>query len=367
MGSVFMAQFAKDRRNPLLVLLFIALSIGATLLFGGGFQRASTVAIFSDEPGGEAIVAGWAERLNGRSAPFRFQTMDGETARERVGEGRLDVAVRLMADDYRLIAASDSPMIQLVDQHVRSVFVRELHIRALSSSGDADALRAEVDAWMDQPLFRIIRQGTDGEERRGYNMGVQLLFAFTLLLAMFTAGFKLNGIANDKVSGIWDRLILSPVRKTGMYAGYLAYSFCATLLQIVIVLLICQYGIGYDLGPSFGLLIVISAVFSFSMVSMATLIAGFMAKPEQFYALYPSFISLVPLVSGAYMMPGSMGHPVFRFIADLFPMSHAMDAFMLVANDYAGMPDIALPLSIMLLIGVIYMGVGVQLVERRSV
>lgn len=366
MRSIFMAQFAKDRRNPLLILLFIGLSIVATLLFSGGGQSPASVPIFSEESDAKKVEARWEKLLNHQGAPFRYNIVDGDLAREQVREGRSNVAVKLVGNDYRLIAVSDSPTIQQVDQHVRKVFTQEMRIQAVAGARKAEELRNAVNENMKNPPFRLTKQGTDGKAVSDYDMGIQLMFAFTFLVAMFTIGFKVNGVTNDKVSGIWDRLILSPVRKTGMYLGYISYSFCIAFFQIMVGLLIFKYILKYDLGNQFGLIVLIVAVFTFSMISLAMLITGFISKPEQFYAIYPSVIPLIPLISGAYMMPGTMDLPVLKFFADLFPLSHALDALMDVVNNDAVLGDIALPVSLMLLIGVVYMGIGINLAERRA-
>lgn len=366
MRTVFMAQWAKDRRNPLLILLFIVLSVAASLLFTSGSQGPTSIAIFSEEGNAEEIVAKWEEVLNQQGAYYHFKVVDAERAREHVRSGQSDVAVRLMLEDYRIVAANDSPTIQRVEQYVHKVFTQELHIQAHAGSDKSQELREELNAYKLNPPFQLAKQELDGSEVANYNMGTQLLFAFTLLIVMFTIGFKVNGVTNDKVSGIWNRLILSPITKTSMYLGYITYSFCISFFQIVVVLVLFKYVLKYDLGNQFGLVIGITAVFIFSMISLAMLITGFITKPEQFYAIYPSFIPLIPLISGSYMMPGTMDHPVLTFIADLFPMSHAMEAIMDVVNYDAGLMDIVLPVSLMLLIGVVYMGIGINLVERRK-
>lgn len=369
MRSVFMAQLAKDRRNPLLILLFIGLSVIATLMFSGGFHNPTTVAIYSEEDNAKAIEAKWERLLNRQDSPFKYKVVDRELAREQVLAGRSHVAVKLMDLDYRLIAVSDAPTIQQVDQHVRKVIMQEMQIQAVTANQEAEKtaeLRNVIQKYMENPPFQLMKQGTEGKEFSEYNMGLQLMFAFTFLTAMFTVGFKVNGVTSDKVSGIWDRLILSPVRKSGMYLGYLLYSFCITFVQIMAVLLIFKFVLKYDLGNQFGLIIGIVAIFTFSIVSLAMLVTGFVSKPEQFYSIYPSVIPLIPLISGAYMMPGTMDLPVLNFVADLFPLSHAMDALMSVVNYDAGLGDIALSVSLMLLIGVVYMGIGINMVERRT-
>ncbi|WP_431801454.1 ABC transporter permease [Halobacillus andaensis] len=207
---------------------------------------------------------------------------------------------------------------------------------------------------------------TTGDELSSYDMATQLMFAFTLLVAMFIIGFRVNNIMKDKVYGLWDRMILSPVSKTGMYAAYISYACFIGFVQTLSVILIFKYVLNYDIGERLDLLIIIIAFFTFSMVSVATLLTGIIKKPEQFYAVYPSVIPIIPLISGAYMMPGTINNRVLVFIGDLFPLSHAMDAILSVVIHDGTWSDIAQPLILMTLIGVIAMGIGINLVERRS-
>ncbi|WP_370222306.1 ABC transporter permease, partial [Cytobacillus sp.] len=112
------------------------------------------------------------------------------------------------------------------------------------------------------------------------------------------------------------------------------------------------------------LILTIAAVFTFSSVSLAMLVAGFTKTPEKFNMVYPSVIPIIPIISGVYVPPGVMDNPVFTFIADLFPMGYALEAMMDAALFGAGWSEIMLPVSLMLLISVIYMGIGINLGER---
>lgn len=366
MRSVFMAQLAKERRNPLLIIAFIILSIVATIIFAGGIEKPVSVAIFSEETNAAEIEEKWGKLLNQADANFDFKIMDPEQARERVSAGQSDVAIKLMAQDYRLIVASSLPTIQQVDQVVRKVFTEEIQLAALQDAEETTEFRQLVSDYMANPPFQLEKQAADGNKMLDYDIGTQLMFAFTLFVAMFTIGIKVNGVTTDKASGIWDRLIISPVSKTNVYLGYISYSFCIAFFQVVVTLLLFKYALNFDIGDQFWLIVLIAALFVFSVISLAMIITGFISKPEQFYAIYPSFIPIIPLISGAYMPPGMIDNRILSIVADLFPMSHAMDAMMNVVNHGAGITDLAFPLSIMLLIAVVYMGIGINLVERKG-
>ncbi|PAF35678.1 multidrug ABC transporter permease [Terribacillus saccharophilus] len=364
MKNVLWVQFSKDKRNPLLVLLLIAGSIVAAILFGGGIQSATTVGIFSEEADAAEIEDKWEALLNTDDS-FTFEIVEPEEAREDIKKGNIDVAVKVMEDDYRLLVSKNMPTVSSVERHVDKAFQQEAQISAVESQVGED-VRDEMESYLEDAPFQLEAQGLDSEQIPTYNIRTQLLFSFTFLISMFILGFKVNNVTQDKVAGIWDRMILSPMKKTGMYSGYLLYSFLITMLQIVIVLIVFKYVLRYDVGDSLWLIILIAACFTFGMISIAMLITGFVRTPEQFYAIYPSVIPLIPLVSGAYMMPGTITNSVLLFIADLFPLAHAMEAIMSVVFYGAGLQDVMMSLLYMLLIGVVAMGLGINLVERRS-
>ncbi|PAV27958.1 multidrug ABC transporter permease [Virgibacillus profundi] len=365
MFPVFKAQLRKDIRKPLTVILFIVASIVASLIFGGSTeQEETTVAIFSSGSDAKEIEEKWEGLLNDIES-VNFVITDEEKAREDVVEGRRDVAIHVMENDYRLVTSSHMPQVQMIEQQVHEVFTKEAQLTAAAGNQSTEQFRDEMEDYMNNPPFQVQTLSLQNENLLKHDMGLQLLFGFTLFAAMFIIGFKVNGITADKVSGIWDRMILSSVSKTSMYSGHLIYSFCIGFFQMFIVLLVFQYLIGYDLG-NFSMILSIAAVYTLSMVSLAMLLTGILRTPEQFNMVFSSVIPMIPIVSGIYMPPGTISNSILLFIADLFPLTHGVEAMIEVALYDASWNDIALPIALMLLIGVVCMGVGVNMVERRK-
>lgn len=366
MLPVFKAQMKKDIRSPWTVILMIIGSILLTFIFTGTNQQTQmTVPIFSSDPNSSEVEEKWESLLN-NNQDYEFVITDKEEAQTDVQEENSQAAIQLFESDYQVIASSDTRAVQLLEDYVHTVYTQEAQLRAASGSENVDHVRAQVDAYLEDAPLQMQIASIEGGEVPEHNMLLQLLFGFTLFMAMFTIGFKVNGVTSDKVSGVWDRMILSPVSKTGMYAGHLFYSFFIGFIQILIVLLIFNYVLDYDLGYHFGMIITVAGVFTLSMVSVAMLFTGFTKTPEHFNMIYPSVIPIIPIISGVYMPPGLISNPVLLFIADLFPLTHAMEALMDIAHHDAGWREITLPLVLMLLIGVIGMGVGVNLVERKK-
>jgi ABC-2 type transport system permease protein len=365
MFSVFKAQWMKDKRNPITIILFIVLSIFSSIIIGNNLQNdKKVVGIFSTEANASEVEEKWESLLN-KSEAFKFVITNEETALKDVAKGEIDVAIKLLDNDYRVIAVSEMPTVQFIEQYVHTVFLEEAQIAAvLSTQGDTE-VRSEVKRYLEQPPLQLKTQSVDGKVVPNHNMATQLLFGFTLFLSMFTIGFKVNGVTVDKASGIWNRMILSPVSKFGMYSGHLLYSFCVGFFQILVVFLVFRYLTNFELGNHFSLLIFITAVYTFSTVSMAMLFTGVLKTPEQFNSIYLSIIPAIPILSGVYFPPGTISNSIILFIADLFPLTHAMDAMMSVALSDGGWNTIAFPTALMILIGVLCMGAGINMVERR--
>lgn len=366
MNPIFLAQWMKEKRSPILVLAFCGLSIIATLLFGMGTENKLKISVFS-APGIESkSLEVWLDLLN-ESDNFEFIKQAEQQARTDVSEGRIDAALQIMENDYRLVASIDNPNVQLVEQYVHSVFLDELQLRAAAEyAEDAAAFREEVHQYLETPPFSVQLQGVDGSELVSYNMSLQLLFAFTLFLVIFTIGYKINAITMEKVSGIWSRIVLSPVRKTEMYMGHLLYSSLIGFAQITVVFLLFRYIFKYDLGERFGMLLIVAALYTLTIVAFSMLLTGMLRTPEQFNMIFPSVIPIMPLLSGAYMPPGTITNNILLTLAELFPLKHALDAMVAISMYDADWSEIYLSMAKLLLIGVLCMGVGINLMERRK-
>ena len=129
MAPILLSQWMKEKRNPWMIIMFIGLSILATLMFGGKADSKIKIDIFTADGAVDESEAKWIEWLN-QNDTFEFRMEDEQTARKKVREGRADLAVKLVSDDYRIIAAMDNPYAQLADQHLRTVYEREPQLRA---------------------------------------------------------------------------------------------------------------------------------------------------------------------------------------------------------------------------------------------
>lgn len=368
MFSVMLSQWMKEKRSPYMLLLFIGMSVAAVLLFGMSKSGVVEVDVFADKGLSDEEIAPIVERLN-ENEMFAFRLLDEETARSKLREGLSSSAVRLMKEDFRIVMSVEDYNVGLLDRHVRIVLGEELALRKAEAEAGGDAaadLRDGVRRYMEQPPLTLELTSPDGGKVESYDMGLQLTYAFSLFIVMFTIGFKINAINSEKTSGIWSRMVLSPLTKSQMYLGHMAYSAIIGIVQVVVVLAIFRFGFGFAIGDRYGELLAVALLFVISIVAMAMLFTGITRTPEKFNMLYPSVIPVIPLISGAYMPPGTITSDILLGVAQIFPLSHAMEAFLGISMFDAGWSELFMPVAKLLLVTVVFMGIGINLVERNK-
>ena len=90
--------------------------------------------------------------------------------------------------------------------------------------------KEELDEVMETPIFEIEKSNFRGSDTIIYNSTFQSLFGFSLFFVIYTIAYNVLPILIEK-EGIWDRMILSPVKKWEMYVANFIYSFVTGYIQ----------------------------------------------------------------------------------------------------------------------------------------
>ncbi|MCM3715849.1 ABC transporter permease [Alkalihalobacillus oceani] len=365
MKSVFLLQWQRFKRAPVLVLFFFGLTL-LFVFFLAGFRSESelTVYTYGDETLTVEERDGWLEKLN-ESGALRFVWVEEEEARHAVATGMVSLALRLMKDDYRLLVATDEQTHYVVDSYVNQVFTEELRIRQLEASERAD-IRSEVERFLAEPVLTVSSTslaGADGvfldEER------LHVLFGMTLFFSIYTIMFSLMNVAEEKREGTWNRLIVSPLRKWQVYTGHLLYCFIIGILQIVAVFFIFYYLLDFELGNRFGTMLIVIGCYVFAIVALGMLLIGLVRTSQQLQAVIPITSTAIAMLGGAFWPIEIVTNEVMLLLAQAMPIFYAMEGLKGASLYQYGVGEIATPLSFLLLIGVICMGIGINLMERK--
>lgn len=366
MKSVFLLQWQRFRRAPVMVLSFLVLTIVfVAALAGNNPAERSAFLAYADESLSESEAEDWVASLN-RAEEFQFKLMSETEVRDAVSAGDATLAVRLMEADYRIVMAADDMSRFVLEAFLNRKYREELRLEQLEQQTAEGDIRSEIAAEMEEPALQVVTSTLEGIDEFKYDNQLQLLFGMTLFFSVYTIMFSLMKIVEEKKQGTWNRLILSPVGKWEIYLGHLAYSFTIGYLQIVMIFLLFQYVFNFDIGDRFGAILLIIACYTFAIVALSMLVMSLVSRPQQLQAVVPIIATGMAMIGGAFWPIELVSNQLLLAISKILPITYGLDALKGVAIYDRSWQELSEPISILLLFGVACMGIGINLMERRS-
>ncbi|RKL68159.1 multidrug ABC transporter permease [Salipaludibacillus neizhouensis] len=367
MKSIYLLQWQRFRREPVLVVSFFVLTIlFISVLAGFGTDNKMTVYTFSDASLSDSDRDYWLEKLN-ESNEFEFQTTEESQARQAVAEGEVSLALKLMKEDYLIFVAADEPGRYLVEGYIHQIYSEQLRLNEVENQLVGGEFHGEVERLLAEPSLTVVTSSLEGEHGSYESDGqLQVLFGMTLFFSIYTIMYSLGKIVEEKQWGTWNRLILSPLSKTQIYIGHLMYSFTIGFIQILLIFLFFQYVFHFDIGDRFGTILVIIGFYTFAIVALSMLLMGAVKTSQQFQTVVPLVATSIAMLGGAFWPIEVVSNPFMIALSKGMPIAYGLDALKGAAIYDRGVFDLVEPLSLMLLFGVICMGVGINLMERHK-
>ncbi|MEC2072615.1 ABC transporter permease [Alkalihalophilus marmarensis] len=368
MKSVFLLQWQRFRRSPMLVLSFFVLTI-IFVAFIAGFSSGDqklTVSTFADDTLTEEEKEAWITTLN-ESDAYEFVWVDEVAAKQSVSLGEESIALKLLPNDYRLVVATEDPSRFAIEAYLQKVYREELRLQQLDASFENKEIRSDVIEYMQEPALQVKTSALGGDQSSSNQFEqVHALVGMTLFFVIYTIIYSLMNVVDEKQLGTWDRLIISPVKKWQVYLGHLAFSFVIGYLQIILIFILFIFGFGFDLGDRIGTILFVIACYTFTIVAVGILLIGLSKSSQQLNAIIPIVASGMAMLGGAYWPIEAVTNDILLTLSKGMPILYGMEALKGAALYDRGIVALAEPISILLLIGVLCMGVGMNLMERRG-
>ncbi|WP_047979824.1 ABC transporter permease [Ornithinibacillus contaminans] len=372
MIAVLFSKIKQFIREPWTFIIFTGMSVLFAFIFGGSSMGTTTlpVPVYSDEDTMRTSAIG---KALGEEAAFEFNWMSEEEVNEQVSAGKAEVGVILHENDFQVIVGVDSPNVGLIRQTIQKVYLEDmrkdriLEASNTTSTEDKQAFLKDFDEAMGAPPFRLEAVSFRGEGSFVYDNSLHRLFGFSLFFVIYTIAYNVLSILLEKRDGIWDRIILSPVKKWEMYVGNLIYSFITGYIQVVIVFLIFRYVFGIDFYGRFLETLLLLIPYVFSIVSLAILITAIVKTVQQFNAVLPIISVSMAMIGGAYWPIEIVESDVLLALAKINPLTYGMEVLHGATVYGYSMNELLVPISILILSGVLMMGLGIHLMERRHI
>lgn len=358
MVNVFLLQWKRLIKQPLLVLMFIGLTL-LFVYFMGGAQINSTVKVpVYSETLTEAELTDWIARLNKDDA-IVFEPTDYETAKEDIRMNEIGFALELEENTYRILAGRQDEQLPAIEQQLNQILTEQFRLEEVRQEFPTSEIEVEDFITLSNTQF-----AETGSAQTQYQ--IQVLVGMTFYFSVYTILFLQITLVEEKRMGTWNRLIFSPISKIKLYLGHLSYYYLVGLAQILLSFYILTNLLGIDLGTNYLPMVAVTLAFLFAIVSLGILITALVPSPQSLQVVIPIIATAMAMLSGAFWPLDIVTNRFLLFIAELMPLKHGLHGLIDAILHEQSVGELVQPIGILLLMGVLFMGIGINLMERVS-
>ncbi len=353
----------------MLMIGMTVMSIVFALLLGATNYSNIKVPIYTDIENIEETGL-WKE-LN-KTEAFEFIQMNEDEAKKMVSEGDAEAAVKLEKESYTIVIVTETSNLHILESYLQTFYgdllmeEKIIEATAINSHIDSDAIIEELNEKEENPLFKIQAASFRSDDAMIIDNQLQTIFGFTLFFVIYTISYNVHNILQERTWGVWDRMILSPLKKWEMYAGNLVYSFLMGYFQVALIFIVFRYSVGVDFYGGFGKTLIVLIPYVFSIVALSLFLVSVVKSTQQFNAIISLISVCLSMLGGAYWPLEIVSSDFLLKVSDFVPIKHAMEGLKAATIYGAPMSELLYPISILTLMGVVLIGIGINLIERKS-
>ena len=183
-------------------------------------------------------------------------------------------------------------------------------------------------------------------------LGMNMMFS-----ALFGIGYV---IVRYRKNGVLKRLKATPVTALEFLGAQVISRLWLIMTVVVLVYVGTNYFIHFTMHGSYFTLLLVLAVGAISLISLSLIVAARVRNEELASGLLNMLSWPMMFLSGVWFSNEGL-HPLLQKLAQVFPLTHAIDAARGVMIDGAGVAAIAPQLVILVAMSAVYMALGALL------
>lgn len=360
MIGILIAKLQYLYRRPWTFIMMTVMSIIFALLLGSiDVSKVSVPAYAADEQLQQSAIIQSFEEETDFQMDWQANKADVD---DKVKNMKAAFGIEIMEDYFTLVVGIDSPTVHIVEQTLSRIYKQAAQSVQLEAMGKPDNITTLLN-----PGFTIEKSSFQGEQDFIYDNRLHRLFGFALFFVIYTIAASVMHILIEKRTGVWDRMILSSVRKWEMYVANFIYSFLIGYFQVLVVFFIFRYVVQVDFYGAFFKTLIVIIPYVLAIVSLAIFITGIVKTVQQFNVLIPIVSVSMAMIGGAYWPLEIVQSNIMRALADFVPMTYGIDVLQGVTLYNYSFEEILLPVAVLLLMSVILTGLGIHMMEKRYV
>ncbi|MFS0783870.1 ABC transporter permease [Bacillus sp. 1P06AnD] len=368
MLAVLRVKFRLLKRKPWSFITMTVILLAFSYVMGMNYGGKIEVPVFSELT--KQQLKPIVQKLNA-SNTFHFSPEDKEDALEAVNDSKSEMAVELKSKGATIFIIAEGENFSLLNYELNKGYQDLGRTDAImeqvqtKTPEEAAELKKDLSKLEDQTPFEVEKKGFMAKDAFRDDSGLQALFGFGLFFVIFTISFNVVTILTEKQNGIWNRLLLSPLRKWQLYAGNLAYSFITGYIQMALVFCIFRFVLQYQFYGAFGKTLIILIPYTFCIIAIALLIAALVKNLQQFRAVVPFLAVSMAMLGGAYWPLEIVTSKTILLLSKIVPITYGMQALKGATIYGQSWSALLYPMGILFLMGAVLLGIGIKVIDRK--
>lgn len=188
-----------------------------------------------------------------------------------------------------------------------------------------------------------------------------------LALFPFTTMFLVTSVAmlRERASGTLERLLSMPVGKGDLLTGYALAFGVVAVVQTTLAAAVTLGPLSLDVSGSASLVVLLAVLDALLGTALGLLLSAFARTEFQAVQFLPAVVLPQVLLCGLFTERGAMAAPL-QWLADVFPLTYAVDGMQRVAASSHVTPRLLLDLGVIVSCIVLFLGLGAATLPRRS-
>lgn len=366
MIAILKTKFLLLARKPAsFIVITIIIGVFAYVL-GLGQQSKLPIAVYSSlEQETTNHVMESLEQLS----KYRFSLVDEQTAIQQVKDGDVEAALSLVENGFDLVVSAkflDAPLLQSELNIIYGELLQKEQIIKVYSKEEREKVAAIFDEAIEQPSFKLNYSNISNDDQFIWDPKLQTLFGFTLFMVIYTISIGIFHIVTERKDRIWDRLTVASITKSEVYIANLLYSFIVGYIQVLIILCIFNFVIGVDFYGSFMKTLILIIPYLLCIIAISIFIASIANTPGQYNAYITLIAVPFAMLGGAYWPLEIVSSKFLLALSYISPIRYAMEILSGVTIYGKSTIDLLQPIGILLFMTVLFMGIGINIMEKRS-
>ena len=358
MRGILYAKFIWLYRNPWTFIAMTAMTIVFALIMGGSNLDKETIPVYTELNEDDFIIHTMKE-----NELFEMEFVSKTEMKDSIQSANSELGMVLKQDSYEIVTGIDSPYVTLAKQVLDDVYLQNEQLTQLTDQNDVNKIEL-AGTLDDSPVFTLNEQ-TETEEF--YDNNLYPLYGMALFLVIYTIAYSVFQMLVEKKSGIWDRIILSPAKKWEMYTANFIYSSIVGYLQISIIFLLFRFVFDVDFGGKLDILLVAVIPYVLTIVSLIILIVGIVKTVQQFNVAIPIVSLSMAMLGGAFWPLEIVDSDFMLLLSNIIPIKYGLDLLNGITSSGYTWEDMLEPTAILLLMSVVFTGIGIHLMEKRFI